>query len=206
MELILHKVCGHPAQQAVTLRRCTPDEAPAVYALQNEVHAAMPHPEWFVTDTLEHITGYITDSLCIGVWQGSRLGAYLTFHYCGQSPHNYAAFLGVPQAEWPHWANADSAVVHPDWRGNGLQRRMLEAALPLLPESIMHLGATVSPANPYSLSNAPGLRVHHPCPPRNVRWVRPLPAGKGAVKRKSCCISSCSSSLWYTMRSVQAGS
>ena len=168
MELILHKVCGHPAQQAVTLRRCTPDEAPAVYALQNEVHAAMPHPEWFVTDTLEHITGYITDSLCIGVWQGSRLGAYLTFHYCGQSPHNYAAFLGVPQAEWPHWANVDSAVVHPDWRGNGLQRRMLEAALPLLPESITHLG----------------LRVHHPCPPRNVRWVRPLPAGKGAVKRK----------------------
>ena len=118
MELILHKVCGHPAQQAVTLRRCTPDEAPAVYALQNKVHAAMPHPEWFVTDTLEHITGYITDSLCIGVWQGSRLGAYLTFHYCGQSPHNYAAFLGVPQAEWPHWANADSAVVHPDWRGS----------------------------------------------------------------------------------------
>ena len=57
MELILHKVCGHPAQQAVTLRRCTPDEAPAVYALQNEVHAAMPHPEWFVTDTLEHIPG-----------------------------------------------------------------------------------------------------------------------------------------------------
>ena len=105
MELILHKVCGHPAQQAVTLRRCTPDEAPAVYALQNEVHAAMPHPEWFVTDTPEHITGYITDSLCIGVWQGSRLGAYLTFHYCGQGPHNYAAFLGVPQAEWPHWAN-----------------------------------------------------------------------------------------------------
>ena len=154
MELILHKVCGHPAQQAVTLRRCTPDEAPAVYALQNEVHAAMPHPEWFVTDTLEHITGYITDSLCIGVWQGSRLGAYLTFHYCGQSPHNYAAFLGVPQAEWPHWANADSAVVRPDWRGNGLQRRKLEAALPLLPESITHLGATVSPANPYSLSNA----------------------------------------------------
>ena len=157
MELILHKVCGHLAQQAVTLRRCTPDEAPAVYALQNEVHAAMPHPEWFVTDTLEHITGYITDSLCIGVWQGSRLGAYLTFYYCGQSPHNYAAFLGVPQAEWPHWANADSAVVHPDWRGNG---------------------------QPLQSEQRPGLRVHHPCPPRNVRWVRPLPAGKGAVKRK----------------------
>ena len=154
MDYFLQKVGGRPARQAVTLRRCTPVKAPAVFALQNEVRAAMPHPEWFVTDTLEHITGYITDSLCIGVWQGSRLGAYLTFHYCGQSPHNYAAFLGVPQAEWPHWANADSAVVHPDWRGNGLQRAMLEAALPLLPPQITHLGATVSPDNSYSLCNA----------------------------------------------------
>ena len=154
MELILHKVCGHPAQQAVTLRRCTPDEAPAVYALQNEVHAAMPHPEQFVPDTLENITGYLRTGVCIGAWQQGRLGAYLILRLCGQSSENYAAFLGVPQSQWQHWANADSAVVHPDWRGNGLQRRMLEAALPLLPESITHLGATVSPANPYSLSNA----------------------------------------------------
>ena len=154
MELILHKVCGQPTQQPVTLRRCTAAEAPAVYALQNEVHAAMPHPEWFVTDTLENITDYIANSLCIGVWQGSRLGAYLTLHYCGQQPGNYASFLGVPPEEWPHWANADSAVVHPDWRGNGLQRKMLEAALPLLPEGITHLGATVCPENPYSLNNA----------------------------------------------------
>ena len=154
MELILHKVCGHPAQQVVTLRRCTPDEAPAVYALQNEVHAAMPHPEQFVPDTLENITAYLRTGICIGAWQQRRLGAYLILRLCGQSSENYAAFLGVPQSQWQHWANADSAVVHPDWRGNGLQRRMLEAALPLLPESITHLGATVSPANPYSLSNA----------------------------------------------------
>ena len=154
MELLLHKVCGQPAALPVTIRRCGPADADAFYALQNEVRAAMPHPEWFVTDTLEHITGYITDSLCIGVWQGSRLGAYLTFHYCGQSPHNYAAFLGVPQAEWPHWANADSAVVHPDWRGNGLQRKLLEAALPLLRPDIVGIGATVSPENQYSLNNA----------------------------------------------------
>ena len=60
----------------------------------------------------------------------------------------------MPQSQWQHWANADSAVVHPDWRGNGLQRAMLEAALPLLPPNITHLGATVSPDNSYSLCNA----------------------------------------------------
>lgn len=154
MELILQKVCGQPAQLPIRLRRCGPADAAAFFALQNEVRAAMPHPEQFVPDTLENITTYLREDLCIGAYDGERLGAYFILRYCGRSAHNYAAFLGVPREEWEHWANADSAVVHPDWRGNGLQRRMLEAALPLLPESITHLGATVSPANPYSLSNA----------------------------------------------------
>ena len=118
MDYFLQKVCGKPARQAVTLRRCTPAEASAVFALQNEVRAAMPHPEQFVPDTLENITGYLRTGICIGAWQQRRLGAYLILRLCGQSDENYAAFLGVPQSQWQHWANADSAVVHPDWRGS----------------------------------------------------------------------------------------
>lgn len=154
MDYFLQKVGGRPARQAVTLRRCTPVEAPAVFALQNEVRAAMPHPEQFVPDTQENITAYLAHDLCLGVFDGERLGAYFILRYCGQSEHNYAAFLGIPQAEWDHWANADSAVVHPDWRGNGLQRKLLEAALPLLRPGIVGIGATVSPENQYSLNNA----------------------------------------------------
>ena len=133
MDYFLQKVGGKPARQAVTLRRCTPAEAPAVFALQNEVRAAMPHPEQFVPDTLENIADYLRTGVCIGAWQQGRLGAYLILRLCGQSSENYAAFLGVPQSQWQHWANADSAVVHPDWRG---------------------IGATVSPENQYSLNNA----------------------------------------------------
>ena len=154
MDYFLQKVGGRPTRQAVTLRRCTPVEAPAVFALQNEVRAAMPHPEQFVPDTLENITAYLTGDLCLGVYDGARLGAYFILRYCGQSEHNYAAFLGIPKSEWDHWANADSAIVHPDWRGNGLQRKLLEAALPLLRPGIVGIGATVSPENQYSLHNA----------------------------------------------------
>ena len=156
MEVFLHKICGQPVQPPVSmqLRRCTPEQAPAVYALQNEVRAAMPDPEQFVPDTLENITAYVQKDLCIGMWQGKRLGAYAIVRFCGESEHNYAAFLGIQRAEWPHWANADSAIVHPDYRGNGLQRLMLQAALPLFPGNITHIGATVSPENQYSLNNA----------------------------------------------------
>ena len=116
MELILQKVCGRPAQLPIRLRRCGPADAAAFFALQNEVRAAMPHPEQFVPDTLENITAYLREDLCIGAYDGERLGAYFILRYCGRSAHNYAAFLGVPREEWEHWANADSAVVHPDWR------------------------------------------------------------------------------------------
>ena len=154
MEFCLHQVCGKPAQQTITLRVCTPQEAETVFRLQNEVRAMMPNPELFVPDTLENICSYLVNDLCIGAWDGERLGAYFILRYCGKSEHNYAAFLGIPESEWEHWANADSVIVHPDWRGNGLQRTLLEAALPLLRPGIVGLGATVSPNNPYSLRNA----------------------------------------------------
>lgn len=154
MELILQKVCGRPAQLPIRLRRCGPADAAAFFALQNEVRAVMPHPEQFVPDTLENITAYLREDLCIGAYDGERLGAYFILRYCGRSAHNYAAFLGVPREEWEHWANADSAIVHADFRGNGLQRLMLGAALPLFPGRITHIGATVSPENQYSLNNA----------------------------------------------------
>ena len=157
MELELHRYGGQKLEKTrqVTLRQCTsPAEADAVFALQNEVRASMPNPELFVPDTREHIGNYLKYDLCVGAWDGERLAAYLILRYCGQTEDNYAAYFGLPRTEWDAWANADSAVVHPDYRGNGLQREMLQAALPLLRPGIVGLGATVSPANPYSLNNA----------------------------------------------------
>ena len=180
MDYFLQKVGGKSARQAVTLRRCTPAEAPAVFALQNEVRAAMPHPEQFVPDTLENITGYLRTGVCIGAWQQGRLGAYLILRLCGQSDENYAAFLGVPQSQWQHWANADSAVVHPDWRGNGLQRAMLEAAL-LLPPTDHPSGGYRQPGQQLQPAQRTGFRLCHPLPPGDVRRLRPLSAGKAAV-------------------------
>ena len=70
MEVFLHKIGGKEVPKPVRaeLRRCTAAEAPAVYALQNEVRAAMPDPSQFVPDTLENITAYVRKDLCIGAY------------------------------------------------------------------------------------------------------------------------------------------
>lgn len=154
MEIILHKVCGRPARQPVQVRRCLPGQEQLLFALQNEVHAAMPHPEQFVPDPLEGLASYLVHDLCVGAWQGGRLGAFFILRYCGMDEHNYANVLGVPRDQWPLWANADSVIVHPDWRGNGLQRRLFQIALDYARPGLVGVGATVSPDNAYSLNNA----------------------------------------------------
>ena len=100
MEVLLHKGCGRPESRTMTLRPAGPEDAAAFYALQNEVRAGMPHPEQFVPDTLENIARYLRDDLCIGGWDGGRLGAYFILRYCGQDEHNYAAFMGIPRPAW----------------------------------------------------------------------------------------------------------
>ena len=103
MELCLHRVRGRAVPLSVTLRQCTREEAETVYRLQNEVRAMMPNPELFMPDTLENIQSYLEHDLCLGAWDGERLGAYFILRYCGHSEHNYAAFMGIPEAEWEHW-------------------------------------------------------------------------------------------------------
>ena len=96
MEQKLHRYGGRELEKPrpIALRQCTSAaEADAVYALQNEVRAAMPDPELFVPDTREHIGNYLKYDLCVGAWDGSRLAAYLILRYCGRTEENYAAYL-----------------------------------------------------------------------------------------------------------------
>ena len=94
MQMILQKICGRPEQLPVTLRRCGPADAPAFFALQNEVRAAMPHPEQFVPDTLENLTAYLTDDLCLGVFEGRNTSSKACGLYCLQIMHlSYSFFF-----------------------------------------------------------------------------------------------------------------
>ena len=148
------KVCGRPAQLPIRLRRCGPADAAAFFALQNEVRAAMPHPEQFVPDTLENITAYLREDLCIGAYDGERLGAYFILRYCGRSAHNYAAFLGGAPGGVGALGQCRQRSGPPGLAG---QRPAAEAAgSGAAPCPARHRGhrATVSPENQYSLNNA----------------------------------------------------
>jgi len=154
MELILKRYKGGPAHILAQIRKGNEQELEEYVRLQTEVRDAMPDPDLFMPNTREELLEMLRAHLCIGVWVENRLMAFVILRYCGLDAHNYAAVLGLPESDRIYWANADSAAVHPDLRGNGLQYRLLLLAEQWRDPSIVGVCGTISPENPYSLRNA----------------------------------------------------
>ena len=184
MEILLQRkgLCPQPA--AAQVRRCAAPDLTAMLTLQDRVRAAMPRPELFLPNTAADLARDLQNSLCIGVWVEADLVAYGILRYCGADPHNYAASLDIPVSDWPYWANVDTVVVAPDWRGNGLQRQLVTWMAQQRRPDIIGFGCTVSPDNTYSLNNmrAAGFvigaqRIMYGCHDRYVlsRQLPPLP-------------------------------
>ena len=82
-----------------------------------------------------------------------RLAGVFTVVYPGISPINYGWKLNLPPEDLVRVVNMDTAAVHSDYRGQGLQRRLMETAeRELGPGKI--LLCTIHPDNRYSLRNA----------------------------------------------------
>ncbi len=142
--------------------RCTMADFDMMFAMQNAVRAAMPDPEQFLPNNAQELAADLQASLCIGVWAEKELAAYSILRYCGEDAHNYAHYLDVPAEDMKFWANGDTVVVAPEWRGNGLQRKLLEWSVEWRRPEIIGIGCTVSPENRHSLENleAGGFIVH----------------------------------------------
>ena len=75
---------------------------------------------------------------------------------------NYGTDISLPPDELPMVAHLKIVAVHPDYRGNGLQRKVNEAQIELMRSAgFRHACCTISPKNPYSLRNfiADGLVI-----------------------------------------------
>ena len=192
MEVFLHKICGQPVQPPVSmqLRRCMPEQAPAVYALQNEVRAAMPDPEQFVPDTLENITAYVRNDLCIGAgqppWRVSHralLRAQRTqlcgLHGC--AAHRVGALGQCGQRHRPRRLSRQRpATAHAG------------SSLAAFPEKNHPHRCYRQPAEPVQPAQRPCVRFCHRLPAGNVWRPRPLPAGKRLVKNRAAFPNGCS--------------
>lgn len=141
---------------AIAIRKGTQADTEAFICLLEEVRAGMPHPEWFYLDPPEFVREKMSDGT-MQLWvamDGDRLAAAFDILIPGLTAENYGYDLGFSRELLLRVINMDSAAVHPDYRGLGLQRALMETVereLRGAGERIL-LG-TVHPENRYSLEN-----------------------------------------------------
>lgn len=120
-----------------------------------QIQAEMPNPEWFSLDTPEEFRQRMENG-SMRLWvaeDAQRLAGIFSVVYPGTSPINYGWKLNLPEEDLQRVVNMDTAAVHPDYRGQGLQRRLMETAERELGSGKILL-CTIHPENRYSLRNA----------------------------------------------------
>lgn len=149
---LLSGSCG---EQAFSFRRMDAEDMERVLELQSRVRRLMPDPTQLVGLTAEELEESMREDLCLGAFVGDTLAAFSLLVINRDSmERNLGQKLGFAPQEC---VTFDIVFVDPDYRGYGMQTRMLE----LREEAALQLGArrgfvTVSPENGFSLRNVCG--------------------------------------------------
>ena len=140
----------------IEIRKSTADDLEGFIQLLRHVKEAMTNPEWFYLDSPEEVREMFADGT-MDLWvamDGERLAGAFDVLYPGLQSFNYGYTVGMAQEELLKVVNMDTAAVHPDYRGQGLQRKLMAYAEKALAEGGERiLMCTVHPDNRYSLQN-----------------------------------------------------
>jgi GNAT superfamily N-acetyltransferase len=157
---------GQPVQVPFFARLLEPAALAEVQDIHQEALRRLSEPGLVRTDSdaffAHHFSG---EGRILGVFAEDRLIAYGILSLPAGPDYRYDRFLedlDLPASEWPRMAQLIGVAVRPEWRGNGLHRRLCEWRLELA--HAVHrwqIAAVSAPGNPCSWRNllAVGLRV-----------------------------------------------
>jgi ribosomal protein S18 acetylase RimI-like enzyme len=124
-------------------------------SLQSLVAENLPEPEIFrLHDDEDFRDVFQSEHSVIGVTTSEGLAAYSIIRIPGLAKDNLGRDINLTKGEQMKVAHLQATAVHPQFRGNGLQRRMAGAHLNVLENmGYRHVCCTISPRNPISLAN-----------------------------------------------------
>jgi ribosomal protein S18 acetylase RimI-like enzyme len=160
---VLRKNKGTPLENIVSFEMIFLDDSHCqkVAELQDTIVRGLPDQEIFRARPIEDF-GYLFDSArsAIGVMTEDGLAAYSLIYTPEKNRsrdgcwENLGRDIDLPEKELESVGHLQAIAVHPAYRGNALQRRMVGHHLNVLREmGVCHALCTVSLKNPVSLGN-----------------------------------------------------
>ena len=137
----------------IEIRKIEIGEVDKYLGFLHEVKAMMEQEEWFFLDPDEEVYEMMEQD-AMGIWlaeDGARIAAVFCVVYPGMRSFNLGYDLNFGEEDLKRVVHMDTAAVHPDYRGPGLQHQMMLHAEKELGGRI--LMCTIHPDNCYSLNN-----------------------------------------------------
>jgi len=141
------------------IRELKDGEAGLAHSLMQQSN---PDPRFYSQSTLDYFENHISaQGVTYGAFVGDTLAAYAVLDFPGLADDNFGRRIGVPENELLRSAVLDACVVHPNFRGHGLQSRLCALREKhALRFGCLHLYASVHPENTYSLSNMQSIGMN----------------------------------------------
>lgn len=135
-------------------RRGTVEDIDLVMALMEQVKAGMSCPDWYVTDDRTYMEQHIADRgfLLLAETKEGETAGFFVVDIPVAACENLGTDMGLSPEDCRLVVHMDSAAVLPLYRGNHLQKRLVEAAeRELAGMGYLHYFCTVHPENHASL-------------------------------------------------------
>jgi len=134
-----------------------------ILQLQDIVAHSLNDKELFVSDSRDFIMEQVLKpgrGKAIGIFVKNQLIAYRTVAFPGKTEWNLGRDLGIAEEELDKVAHLEATAVHPEYRGNRLQAKMLKHTIILVEALGFHyILSTVSPYNYPSLKSVIGSEL-----------------------------------------------
>ena len=141
---------------ALTIRKGTASDTEQFIQLLDTVRESMEYKEWFYLDPHDFVREAMKNGK-MELWvamDGDRMAAAFDILRPGLDAYNYGYDLNFTQEQLLRVINMDSAAVLPEYRGLGLQRKLIAMGEEQLRREGEHiLLCTVHPDNRFSLDN-----------------------------------------------------
>ncbi len=143
-----------------SISKIVPEDLPAVLDCMNEIYQELPEKSWFSMDGRDELVRYMTVSgfglkaEAVAGDSTKDLAAVFVARTCDLGDENLGSYLELDDTQLPLVAHMEIAMVRSAYRGNGLQRKLMEVAEEQLRSAGFHwLMGTAHPNNVYSVHN-----------------------------------------------------
>lgn len=137
------------------IRRANIKDVNQINEIMRKVYFALEDKAAFAPDDTDTVMMFLEpDNFILVAEAEDGLAAFLAVEIPGEAEDNLGHDIGLKQEELHKVAHIESTAVLPEYRGNGLQMKLMTEAEKLLSEmEIEYYMATVYPGNRYSLNN-----------------------------------------------------